>query len=334
MTPILETGIRIPYGIARRSCESGFVDIGSGIVELQLATGEKVWTTALVGRPVAVSASEVFALRVLPGQGLQLIGIGTSRPSEPFFTSDVISIAEATPSWLDSIEVEADGPALLLRWVVRRIYKGGAPPPEQIEQRESGVSSGAVRVDVSSGKIDTVTTRAASAPTRAPGELEMSADGTWRTRSWSHHGRTCTLVLSAPPSGQQSLAIEVGSEADGKSDTVAIAQGTALVATVSLDLGHVLVRDDGDRATAGQWQVFSLAQLTRVATVTYEQGGRDPSICGGRLLYVVKRIQPPQKAGARGNVVTSLRSRELVQDRVLWDLTIREEPSTPPRLRP
>ncbi len=110
-----------------------------------------------------------------------------------------------------------------------------------------------------------------------------------------------------------------------------MARGTALVATVSLDRGHVLVHDAG--AAWARWQVFSIRERAIVAEVPYEEGARDSSVCGGRLLYLVKGRRPSERAGAPGTVITRLHAYDLAANRALWSFVLSEDAASHARLR-
>lgn len=337
MVGALETVIRIPCGIADSRCEVAYVSTATGIAQLRLESGRLGWSTDEARRPVALSGSKLFAVRPTPNvmSALQLIGFDTSGTSRAVFVSEPILLPGSLASAVDlEIGVEADNGLLVVRWAASKTYGGGAPPPEHIRRRESGMFRGAVRINLEGGHVEAIAPPAAESTEPAEvGEFEMSVGSEWRTRTWRAGAERAVLVLTTLPSGKQSLSIEIARAQPLPPELIELTQGQALVVLVSLDRGHVLVRDEDGGATPSSWKVFSVRERRWVSTVAYEEGTRTAGVCGGCLVYLVKQPRPPAKAGAHGSVATVLKARDLATNAPLWSVVLREDASSPPRLR-
>jgi hypothetical protein len=324
--------IRLPEGVADPACQTGFVSTADGIAKIDLNTGGRVWVTTAADRPLAFSGDRLLALRRAPEAGSPplLVAIDTSAAPQAIWSSPL----EAVPSWTihaSGAEFHIDativGNALVLSWTARTAYTGGAPPPERILAERAAIAGGAVRVDLSTGAMLPPAARASTPPSH-PGEFE-DAGGEWRTPPWRAGAEIVSLGLIPGPTGQV-LTLEIST----RGERIELTRGLALVADVSLDGRHVLVRDEGVARSARDWKVFAIEQRRQIADITHEPGAREATVCAHRLIYRVKRVARAATPQAPGTAMMLLAARDLDQDIPLWECVTAEVASRSPRLRP
>ncbi len=148
-------------GVADPAEKTGFFpNTGGGIVAISLATGKVLWTNKDAGRPLAATAQRLF---VQTGQANQVrvVVLDTTNGGKRVLESEPIVF----PEWVATGQnygrtfrstTRVEGKSLWLTWEAAAFYAGGAAPPPEVEAAARKSASGVARVDVETGKIETL----------------------------------------------------------------------------------------------------------------------------------------------------------------------------------
>jgi hypothetical protein len=321
---------RVPRGFADLAGVAGFVCAADGIERLDLLTGRRVWSTGLARYPVGLWRAQLIALRGSIRDGLSVATLDAERPAAALISSAPVPIppwAGAGPDGLH-LDTSIENEDLILAWEARKGYEGGAPPPPGIERAATRSTAGAARVSLITGEVK------AAAPRRlqpASVEFTQSRGAEWHSDPWPSGGSLVRTVL-AEVDGRQRLSLQFGS--GDAAERMLLQEGTALVATATLDGDHIVVRDDAGAGEDRNANIFSIPARRRVATITWEADASDPSVLGDRVLYLVRHVERAATPHSRGAVVLALRSRGLEDDRVAWEHPLDRLQTGPRQVRP
>jgi hypothetical protein len=150
--------LRLPGdGVADPAGKTGFYPntIG-GIDALDLATGKVLWSSKEANRPLVVTDNRLF---VQKGASVHVLDTAEKGKlvleAKPLGFPGWVSVDVAYGrSFRSSVRVE--GKTLWLSWEARAFYAGGAPPPPEIEKAERKEGAGVERVDLDTGKIESL----------------------------------------------------------------------------------------------------------------------------------------------------------------------------------
>jgi hypothetical protein len=149
-------------GVTDSGGKTGFFPNASGGIDaLNLATGKVLWSSKEANLPLIVTPRHLFALEGSKNQ-LRVIKIDTGKkPGQRLFASPLIPL----PNWasVDTAygrsfrsSVRSDGNGLFLIWEARAFYAGGAAPPPDLVARETKYQNGVERIDINTGKIESL----------------------------------------------------------------------------------------------------------------------------------------------------------------------------------
>jgi hypothetical protein len=147
-------------GVAGPDGKVGYVpNPAGGIDALDLATGKVLWQSTDANRPLAATATRLYAQAPVKDRAnlVRVIGIDAANgkrllESEPVGFPDWVSVAAAYGrSFTSSARLEGNN--LLYSWEARAFYAGGARPSPEKERRERRDAAGTARVDLDSGKV-------------------------------------------------------------------------------------------------------------------------------------------------------------------------------------
>ncbi len=153
----------IPGGIASPDGKVGFVvNVKGGVDAIQLATGELLATAASARRPLIVWNERLVAQMAVKDNphAMKLALFDAAQLGSPLLETAAIAL----PEWASLAKAHAHsfvvesrlvGDALLLRWRAETWYGGGEKLTEAEERAAHKVASGAVKMDLHTGKIQT-----------------------------------------------------------------------------------------------------------------------------------------------------------------------------------
>ncbi len=153
----------IPGGIASPDGKVGFVvNVKRGVDALQLATGELLATAATARRPLIVWNERLVAQMAVKDNphAMKLALFDAAQLGSPLLETEAIAL----PEWASLAKAHAHsfvvesrlvGDAVVLRWRAETWYGGGEKLTEAEERAAHKVASGAVKMDLHTGKIQT-----------------------------------------------------------------------------------------------------------------------------------------------------------------------------------
>src|SRR5262249_44775360 len=125
---------------------------------LALQTGRLRWQTSAAQRPLLIHDNRLFAAELVPGQAnvLRVRSLDLEDPQQsPRPTSDIVfapwvDVADGEAFTFDVYGAEEE---VVLQWRARRRYRGGAPPPAEIQQALPRELVGTARLHIDAGVI-------------------------------------------------------------------------------------------------------------------------------------------------------------------------------------
>jgi hypothetical protein len=150
--------LRLPgNGVSDSAGKTGFFPntIG-GIDALDLATGKVLWSSKEANRPLVATNNRLFvqkgaAIHVLDTADKGKLILEAKPLGFPGWVSVDVAYGR---SFRSSASVE--GKTLWLSWEARAFYAGGAPPPPEIEKAARKEAAGVARIDLDTGKIESL----------------------------------------------------------------------------------------------------------------------------------------------------------------------------------
>src|SRR5262249_37735858 len=131
---------------------------------LDLATGKRLWQTNAAPRPLLATQDRLFVEARVTGKQHQvrLVVLDTTQEGKKLLESQPVEF----PGWgavavaqggscASSARTDGEG-GLLLTWEARAWYAGGARPTPEIERRARKSASGVMRIDLKSGRVETL----------------------------------------------------------------------------------------------------------------------------------------------------------------------------------
>jgi hypothetical protein len=325
--------VRLPRGVADPGGIAGYVRASNGIERLDLGSGECIWATGIAEYPIGLWQARLIALRVASrATAMQIVTIDLERPANALVSSAPIPVPAWTIAAPERLSVDAsiEGDHLIVAWASQKAYEGGAPPPPEIELAAARSAAGAARVDLATGEVTPARPPSHAQPASA--ELSESRDGEWYSDWWVAGADVVRTVLTAPD-GRQRLSLQFETD-DRAGERVTLMEGTALVALVTLDGGHVIVRDEGGAGAASLAVVFSIPARAKVGAITWEPGTGEATVLGDRVVYLVRRIERAATPHSPGDAALVLCARTVQDDRVLWEHQLERIQTGPRQVRP
>jgi hypothetical protein len=154
----LATALQLPgNGVPDPLGKTGFFPntIG-GIDALDLATGKVLWSSKEANRPLFATDIRLFAQR-----GATIHVLHTAENGKPVLEAKPLGF----PAWVSvdvaygrsfRSSVRVEGKTMWLSWEARAFYAGGAPPPPKLEKAARKEAAGVVRVDLDTGKVESL----------------------------------------------------------------------------------------------------------------------------------------------------------------------------------
>ena len=319
---------RIPCGIADSESTIAYVQGTDGhIFGLALETGELVASTDFAAIPLAFDEGQLIAWSCLP-----------HRPNEIHVYAivhqgrDLIPQWEQTlplPEWVDvnspepdgfKLEVAIDGERLTAAWEAHARYRGGAPPPVDVEQAALRAERHTLHLDIKNGAllgkalVDPVPPPEHMPPPPRPDtQIVPYRRGTsWATQSWRFGAVRACLIKAMDRPG----IVLWREDALGAETEVRLTDQPDAAAATTLDGGMIFIQEPGE--TNPVWQVFATETGKCIARLGFDPGTEGLSVIDDRILYGVRE----DNQGMRRR---TLECREFPSGKPLWSFVLGEE---------
>ncbi|MET9422290.1 MULTISPECIES: PQQ-binding-like beta-propeller repeat protein [unclassified Streptomyces] len=144
--------VRVPRGVVDARGRHAVVhDHEGALMALDLETGALLWRHGPGLRPCALLAGSVVALRSSPSPTLVVVVLD-AETGEVRWTSEPADLPPWARFTLDdtrgfTLRTETDENAVVIRWVARTWYGGGAAPSVRVLEESRREAHGALRVD-------------------------------------------------------------------------------------------------------------------------------------------------------------------------------------------
>jgi hypothetical protein len=255
---------------------------------------------------------------------------GTLRPKweVPLPLPDWVEMGSDEPNAL-VLEAEVQSGLLVVTWEAHSRYRGGAPPPPEVEEAATHDERRTVRLDRETGTV-VEQAQVASTPSReqvlsavTPNRQNVSyRSGTsWATRAWQVGSAEVFLTREGDEPGIALVRREPG-DAAGTSETRLTSNRAAEVA-VTPDGSMIFIHESGGNEPS--WQVFSAETGELVTSLAFDPGTEGVSLVENRVIYLVVEDQGAMRR-------RSLRCRNLHTGVVIWSYVLDEEARKAPPL--
>ena len=246
----------------------GFVaTLGGSVAALDLASGRLVWSREVAGTPwIADSDLVVVAAPGTTGVALTVLAARDGSVVRELPLAVPGELAE--PAGDFDLDLRLAGSTLELAWRLPGGYRGGAPPPPFVREREAAGREGALRCDLTSGSVVPLPVERG----REAGESwPYRRRGAWRESGWIVDDRPLGLAFEGG-----TLWLRRGGP-EGTRSALGAAEGFEPVVT---PCGRFLFL----RPTkpAGPWSVHSLPDAARLGSLDWPPEAQLPTVVGGR----------------------------------------------------
>jgi len=235
-----------------------------------------------------------------------------------------VELDSPEPEWF-SLGAELQDEELLVTWMARSRYSGGAPPPPGVEAAEERDASAVVHIDPNNGTIlreepEALTPKVERGLPQLPPNQRIVPylrGEAWATQPWSINSEEAFLVRNTGEAGLWLVRREPG-DAAGAVETRLTADPKA-AAAVTPDGAFVFIHEPGSEPPA--WIIYSVKTSEQLSKLPYEPGTGRVAVVKDKVLYLMS-----EEVGA--SLRSSLRCREMLTGKALWSFTLAEETTT------
>ncbi len=314
-----------------------------GIAAVDCSTGQTLWRAAESVKPLALVGTRLLVQNAAPGRpGVMPIGILDSRDGSVVSVAVEIPLAPGTEALIDerlgesfSIRAWEERGDLIVTWeYIEQDVSGTSPRPgdSPIVNRVEA----AARLDLESGRVESLTTPVTPGGNRLPPDVRERIDP---GEGWSEPWRFGDVVTSvsdrAAQGGQRRVVLRRWDAKTGEPLPEQILfEGRPLAQLFSANRQYLLVSSQTDQKPGGWdrylWSVFSLESGELVGTMRYHRSGDHFSVIGSTLLHLSRPfgrrvgddwIEEPLK----------LRAVDLGSRTELWSVPLRDTTYRGPR---
>jgi hypothetical protein len=339
--------VLLPIGVADEAGKVGFVpNDKDGIDAIDLANGETLWQTTESTKPLLAFEKRLVMWTPVKDKPheFRLLVLDTSAKGKRILESDPIAL----PDWVGfggygrSFTAKASlvKDAVVLTWEARAWYAGGARPTPEIEKAARKEATGAVRMNLENGKVESVDLKKLddSSP-KLPESLEKVKSRQywtgfeWKTAPIIVGGRACVLEAEQGKD-QEKMTLKIYDVASGKEkDTVKLLEGKSLWPQLSLDGRHLFVHQalvkeqlpQGDYA----WWVYELDTGKEAGKLPYIQGG-GISVVGDHAIFLVTQARKGVGGPGQWKQSRSLQAVGLKTGKLDWEHMVEPLVMLPP----
>ena len=276
--------VPFPDGVADPHGQAGYVrNLQGGIDALDLARGNLLWQTAAASRPLLVWRSRLVAYRRVGGHppAVVVVLLDLARQGEVVLTSDSVQF----PNWVEihdvdhpefSFHVYITKSDLVLEWEGHQRYRGGAPPPPEVEAKWTHDERGVVHVNLETG---TVTVADAGSPISPPAGAPVAnvrhgltlatyrKGNSWHRDPWRVDGDFAAIVEESRGDAP-SFYLQRWDKAGRVVQSIRLVEAGQADFSVTADGRYVLVRTGPAEGGYRNWSSFPYSQ--RSASVRFK----------------------------------------------------------------
>lgn len=326
-----QSPVYLPAGVADIERKIGYVSNADfGIDAIDLSTGNLFWNTNLAAYPLTVWKNSLVALRFLEAneEAAQIVVFSSNQEAAPALLSELIKLPEwITPKINDHFSFNAylDRNVLILTWNARKMYEGGAPPPDYIVQRESRQDSGKIKIDLITGVVGTL-------PSGVTGEVInekklLPKEGCIEISSWLTNANRANLLLDISSNIPAIYLQKQNALTSQNYHLSKLIEGDGLVTDVSLDGLYVSVHQEIESQKGNRsddlWLIFSVETGEKIAALDYEHGTKEFSVINSKIFYSVEEQN-------QAFLKLVLKAKGIENGEVLWEHLLFEKKSFPP----
>ncbi|MCB0106635.1 MAG: hypothetical protein KDE53_12020, partial [Caldilineaceae bacterium] len=300
--------LKIPHGIALPGEDRLYVTgMDEALHCLQLHRGNLLARADLAAVPLTAQHDTVIAWHSIYNQSntLQLIALQMQEGGIHLIWEQTLAL----PAWVVVTTEETDGflveatiqnGELLVTWEAHGRYRGGAPPPAQVEAAATQVARHVVHLDLQRGTVrseqavplparETATVPPVTSPQRV---VPYRRDATWETQPWAVDASQAHLVTTADGTGIVLVHTERSGTAKA-ADTngtkivreITLTDDAAATATVTPDGRYLFVHTPTDADLP--WRLFAAASGELLARFPFEEGTTEVAVVDQLILYLV-----------------------------------------------
>jgi len=299
--------LKIPHGIALPDEDRLYVTgMDKAIHCLQLHRGNLLARTDLAAVPLTAQYDTVIAWHPFSNQPntLQLIALQIQDGGIHLIWEQNLAL----PAWVAVTTEEADGflveatiqdEELLVTWEAHGRYRGGAPPPAQVEAAATQAAGHVVHLDLQRGTVraeqavplparETATVPPVTSPQRV---VPYRRDATWETQPWAVDAGHAYLVTTVDGTGIVLAHTERSGTAKTDENGTKVVRETVLTddaaatAIVTPDGRYLFVHTPSNADLP--WRLFTAASGELLARLPYEDGTTEGAVVDQLVLYLV-----------------------------------------------
>ena len=319
---------RIPCGIVDPEAKIAYVKGRDGrITGIALETGELLARTEFAAMPLAYGEGRLICWSHLP-----------QRPNEVRLHAVVRQGRELIPQWEQTLtlpewvevnspepdsfqlEVAVDKQRVTAAWEAHSRYRGGAPPPIDVEQAAMRDECHTQHLDLNNGTlIGKALIEPVPTPERMPPKLRPDrrivpyhAGTSWETQSWRCGAVHACLIKAVDRPG----ILLLHQDAAGAEAEIRLTDDPQATAAITLDGGLIFIHEPGE--TGPVWQVFATATGKHLARLGFDPGTDGIAVIDDRILYVVRE-------DIQGMRRRTLECRGFPSGEAMWSFVLAEE---------
>ena len=325
-----QTAVRIPYGIADSGNNVAYLAGADGrIYCIDLRNGDVLASSERPGHPLTVHANALLGWAPLPENPSTFHLFSLERRGEKMIQNweqiiplpEKANIQSAEPGDF-SVTAQFEKGHYNVTWEAHARYRGGAPPPAEVEEAASLDEARALRIDLQSGDIvsdepifvESQTAAQPPLPSLQPERyiVPYLSDSTWVTHPWKMAIGDAYLVRAEKEPG----ILLVTSDQSGERE-IRLTDNADAQASVTIDGLHIFVQEPADNTIA--WNIFSASSGELLGQLPFDSGTQGVAMVNDEVVYAVIEL-----TGSTRRV--SLKGRNLKNPGESWTFFLREEP--------
>jgi len=303
-----------------------------GVEAVEPSTGESLWTSAEAAKPLLLDGDVLIAQAESSGDGRQLRIVGLRARDGERVLDARIALPEGIRASVDGglgmsflATARVRGGEVIVAWrFTERPVRGMFEPGNEGGRESSGV----VRIEPGTGRVQPATAEDAAAPPDAdlPDSIRaMVKSGELRGALWRTNGVVASV--GSEPGGR--VVLRRWDRHSGRIlPEVNLSEGGQLaVRTVSADSRHLLASALAEAGPSSvpqyRWVVFSLETGERLGEVRREEPGAAFCVIGSRLVYESPRSSRTVD-GREIEAPITLRAVDLATGAPVWSRPVRD----------
>jgi hypothetical protein len=305
-----------------------------GIDAIDLANGETLWQTTESNKPLLAFEKRLVVWTPVKDRPheIRLVVLDTSEKGKKVLESKPIEL----PEWVGFggyghsfvAKANLEKSAVIVTWEAHARYAGGAAPTPEILKAATKDATGAARVNLENGKVETVDPKELEeSALKLPESLEkVKSRQYWTGSDWKTAPLVCgdkaSVLEVESAKDQEKMSLKIFDLATGKEkDTVKLLEGKSLWPQLSLDGRYLFVHQAlvKEQLPAGDfaWWVFELDTGKQICKLAYVQTTAGMTVVGDHALFLIG--QEPRGRPNRMNQPRSLQAVNLKTGKIVWE---------------